>query len=163
MDNQQIEFQSSLLDKLRDEAPENKTEKDYVKRVNLNFLRQSIKVDLENLLNTKVCWQNVDVKRYPELASSSLNYGLPDFVCMNMVSDNGKSELVGTIEKVIKRYESRFKHVKATILDNKDKTDRTMRLKIDVILMVDDYSEKMTFDTEIDSSQTLFKIKEGRS
>ena len=163
MDNDQNALQSSLLDKLRDEAPENKTEKDYAKRINLNFIRQSIRVDLENLLNTKLHWQDIDIKQYPELVSSSVNYGLPDFVCMNMVSDSGRSELVNIIEKVIKRYESRFKHVKATILDNKEKMDRTMRLKIDVILIVDDYSEKMTFDTEIDSAQTLFKVNEGRS
>lgn len=163
MDNEQTALQSSLLDKLMDDAPENKTEKDYAKRVDLNFIRQSIKIDLENLLNTKLYWQNIDIKNHPELVSSSVNYGLPDFVCMNMVSDNGRSDLVSTIEKVIKRYESRFKHVKARILENKEKTDRTLRLKIDVILMVDDYSEKMTFDTEVDSTQTLFKIKEGRS
>ena len=163
MDNDQNALQSSLLDKLIDEAPENKTEKDFARRTNLNFIRQSIRVDLESLLNSKLYWQDIDIKAHPELASSSVNYGLPDFVCMNMVSEGGRSELVRTIEKVIKRYESRFRQVKATILENKEEMDRTMRLKIDVILMVDDYSEKMTFDTEIDSTQTLFKIREGRS
>ncbi|CAL1239732.1 type VI secretion system baseplate subunit TssE [Candidatus Methylocalor cossyra] len=70
-------LQPSLLDRLTDDAPEQRQE-DRDKRVlTLRGLRQSVVRDLSWLLNSTGLEAAVNLEAYPEVAHSVLNYGIP--------------------------------------------------------------------------------------
>ena len=75
----------SVLDRLLDDHPEQRQELPKARHQVLRELKQSVRRDLENLLNTRwrcVSWPpNLD-----ELELSLVNYGIPDFTGVNMGS-----------------------------------------------------------------------------
>jgi type VI secretion system protein ImpF len=74
----QERLQPSLLDRLSDDHPE--LEEDVRSKVLLNLaqLRASVLRDLRWLLNTINLESTHDLSDYPEVASSTLNFGIPN-------------------------------------------------------------------------------------
>ncbi len=69
----------SLLDRLTDDEPEKKTEVKEKRGLSKVKLRQSVLRDLNWLFNNSNLATVEDLDDYPEVASSVLNYGMPDF------------------------------------------------------------------------------------
>lgn len=67
----------TLFDRLRDDAPQRKTETPEEFTVNKQALRDIIQRDLAFLLNSINKADVLDEDLYPEVMNSSLNYGLP--------------------------------------------------------------------------------------
>ena len=78
----------SVLDRLLDFEPEVNREAPRSRNQVLRELKQSVRRDLENLLNTKTrcvpCPPHLE-----ELKQSLLNYGIPDFTSASLVAPNG--------------------------------------------------------------------------
>lgn len=71
-------LQPSLLDRLTDEEPD-RVQESRIKRVlSAERLRESVRRDLSWLLNNTQLGAMVDLSAYPEVANSTLNYGVPD-------------------------------------------------------------------------------------
>ena len=71
-------LQQSLLDRLIDDSPGQPDSGRLRRGFDLKALRQSVRRDLENLLNSRVQWHTWP-DSYTELPQSLLNYGLPHF------------------------------------------------------------------------------------
>ncbi|WP_118136843.1 type VI secretion system baseplate subunit TssE [Oceanicella sp. SM1341] len=69
-------LQPSLLDRLTDEAPDQRSEPASARVIDLSRLREIILRDLEWLLNTSSCESEHDLEAYPHVARSVVNYGL---------------------------------------------------------------------------------------
>jgi len=69
-------FQPALIDRLTDDQPQVRTEGDATRAFSLLRLREAVLRDLSWLLNTSQLGTSVDLKPYPEVASSVLNYGV---------------------------------------------------------------------------------------
>ena len=69
-------LQPSLLDRLTDDAPNEKTEARAHRAIDIGRLREIIKRDLSWLLNTNNMETMIDRKRFPNAAKSVLNYGV---------------------------------------------------------------------------------------
>jgi type VI secretion system protein ImpF len=74
----QERLQPSLLDRLTDDAPESKDESRDKRVLNLTQLRASVMRDLSWLLNAVHLQASQDLSAWPEVASSTVNYGIPD-------------------------------------------------------------------------------------
>lgn len=74
----QERLQPSLLDRLTDDAPESKDENRDKRVLNLAQLRACVMRDLSWLLNTVHLQASQDLSGWPEVASSTVNYGIPD-------------------------------------------------------------------------------------
>ena len=72
----------SLLDRLIDNEPHNQTENDQGRHQLLRQMRDSVRRDLETLLNTRY-HIIAPPEEYTELEKSLLNYGLPDLATVN--------------------------------------------------------------------------------
>lgn len=72
-------LQPSLLDRLTDDTPGNKSESPDRRVLSLAKLRESVRRDLGWLFNTTQLAAAQALDRYPEVETSTLNYGLPDF------------------------------------------------------------------------------------
>lgn len=75
----QENLQPSLLDRLTDDEPDKRQESRHERVLSPAQLRESVRRDLGWLLNTtNLASIQPDIERYPEVARSTLNYGLPD-------------------------------------------------------------------------------------
>ena len=74
----QERLQPSLLDRLTDDAPESKDESRDKRILNLTQLRASVLRDISWLLNTVHLQSTQDLSSWPHVASSTVNFGIPD-------------------------------------------------------------------------------------
>ncbi len=77
-------LQPSLLDRLTDDEPEKQVEARDRRVLSLPRLRESVLRDLGWLLNTCHLAQTEDLEEYPQVQSSVLNYGVPDYAGSTM-------------------------------------------------------------------------------
>lgn len=151
----------SLLDRLLDDEPE-KTKESFKSQTQvLREVKDSVRRDLEHLLNTHVYWQVVP-EHFTELDVSLVNYGLADFSSANMASEDNRKRFCMKIEDTIKKFEPRFKSVDVTLLNNSEPLDRTLRLRIDALLDVDPEPEPIVFDSVMEPINCSLTVKENR-
>jgi type VI secretion system protein ImpF len=71
-------LQPSLLDRLADDEPDKRQESADKRILSLQRLREGVRRDLTWLLNTPNLATVQDLENYPEVAGSTLNFGIPD-------------------------------------------------------------------------------------
>jgi len=152
-------LRASILDRLLDDEPQINIDADTNKYHKLKNLRNSVRRDLENLLNTRhrIIQPAEELK---QLELSLLNYGLPDLATINMFDMDKKQEFIETFESILKDYEPRFKSVKVSLQENTDKLDRTVRFRIDALLYADPYPEVIVFDSVLEPVTRSINVKE---
>ena len=155
------ELRPSILDRLLDDEPHIQVEADKNRHQHLRELRNSVKRDLENLLNTR--YRMVEPpEEFTQLELSLLNYGLPDLATVNIVDTEKKRNFTRHLEKILRDYEPRFKTVKVNHIDNKDNTDRTLRFRIDATLYADPAPEVVVFDSVLDPVSRTVNVEESK-
>ena len=150
----------SILDRLIDNEPHVQIEVDKTKHQQIKELRNSVRRDLESLLNTR--YRVVEPKgKLSEIEKSVLNYGLPDLATVNIVDHDKKNEFTQLLEKILRTYEPRFKTVKVRYQENKEKTDRTLRFRIDATLYADPAPEVIIFDSILEPVSRTVNVEES--
>lgn len=149
----------SILDRLFDDEPKNQTEYDPGHHQLLKQLRNSVRRDLERLLNTRF-YINEPPPEFSELERSLLNYGLPDLATVNIIDIEKRNAFTRRLEQTLKEFEPRFKSVKISYLDNKDNIDRTLRFRIDAVIYADPLPEIVVFDSVLESVTRSVSVKE---
>jgi len=152
----------SILDRLIDEEPERKVEPSKSRAQVLRDMKRSVRRDLENLLNTRWRAQGWP-EDLPELETSLVNYGIPDFTGATMSQPSERARLRSTIERVIQRFEPRFKSVKVTLLENQGEMSRTLRFKIEALMHAEPAPEPVVFDSQLEPSSASFQVNMGVS
>ena len=149
----------SILDRLLDDEPHNQTEQDPGQHQLIKQLRNSVRRDLESLLNTRY-----NVVKPPdnliEVEKSLLNYGLPDLATINITDSKKRDQFTLSLQKTLEEYEPRFKTVKVSYIDNKDETDRTLRFRIDAVIYADPLPQVVVFDSILESVTRTVSVKE---
>lgn len=137
----------SILDRLIDDRPD--LSRDSVDRHNsgLTELRESVRRDLEQLLNTRHRALSAPVG---PLDLSLINYGLPDLQTINFVSAEGRIAFCHLLEQQILQYEPRFKSVRVTMLEREQAHDQTLRFRIEALMYADPAPEEIAFDTALE-------------
>ena len=152
---------SSVLDRLLDDNPHAATELEKSRNQVLRELKQSVRRDLENLLNTRwrcTGWpENLD-----ELEFSLVNYGIPDITGADLGVSRDRGRFCQVVERVIQHFEPRFKRVVVEMLENTDPTDRTLRFRIDALLHAEPAPEPVVFDSALEPSTGSVEVKRGR-
>lgn len=149
----------SILDRLLDDEPHNQTELDPGQHQLIKQLRNSVRRDLEALLNTRYYLMQPpdDLK---EVEKSLLNYGLPDLATVNISDAKKRDAFTANLQKTLVEYEPRFKSVKVSYIDNKDDTDRTLRFRIDAVIYADPLPQVVVFDSILESVTRSVSVKE---
>jgi type VI secretion system protein ImpF len=155
------EFRPSILDRLLDEAPHIQVEADKNRHQQMRELRNSVKRDLQNLLNTRYRML-APPDEFKHLELSLLNYGLPDLATINIADIEKKKSFTRLLEKILRNYEPRFKTVKVTHQDSKDNTDRTLKFRIDATLYADPAPEMVVFDSVLDPVSRTVNVEESK-
>lgn len=157
--NKKKNLRASILDRLLDDEPDINLETNSNHYHKLKNLRQSVRRDLENLMNTRYRIIAAD-KSFQQIKKSLLNYGLPDLATINLLDPEKKQQFIETLEAIIKNYEPRFKTVKVSFIKNTNKLERTVRFRIDATLYADPYPEVIVFDSILEPITRSINIKE---
>lgn len=149
----------SILDRLFDDDPKNQVEAKLEHHQILKQLRNSIRRDLECLLNTRfhIIEPSSDLV---EVQKSIFNYGLPDLATVNIMDVDRRKKFINHLENTLKRYEPRFKSVKVVFIDNEDSIDRTLRFRINTVIYADPLPEVVVYDSMLDSVTRSLNVKE---
>lgn len=97
----------TLFDRLRDDAPNRKNELAEEYTVSPARLREIVQRDLMYLLNSTNLEDDIDFSRYPQVASSVLNYGVPP-VAGNYMHEHKWADIEKAIRRAIVRFEPRL-------------------------------------------------------
>lgn len=100
-------LQPSLLDRLTDKEPGEKTERRDDRVIDLRQLRDIIQRDLVWLLNTSDNSSLIDPERYPHAAKSVLNFGIQE-VAGDFSTAERASNIRRSIAEAIRNYEPRI-------------------------------------------------------
>jgi type VI secretion system protein ImpF len=149
-------MRQSLLDRLIDNEPEQRSESVQQRKISYNQLRAVVERDLENLLNTK-CFLTDMPESYQQLKRSLLVYGLSDYTSKNPGIPAVRSELRQEMERAINLFEPRLRNVTVKV-GPPESGDRRLRFKISALLQVDEEKEPVSFDTYYDSNRSEYKI-----
>lgn len=159
--DKKLEIRPSILDRLIDDDPTSSQDQDKSRVQYLRDLRNSVKRDLENLMNTRFRMQTPP-EQLTQLEKSLLNYGLPDLATVNIADIEKKRQFIKSLEATLITYEPRFKTVKVVHIDNKDMGDRTLRFRIDATLYADPAPEVIIFDSILDPVFRTVKVEESQ-
>jgi type VI secretion system protein ImpF len=123
----------------------------------LRFFKESLKRDLEWLLNTRQP-PLPELADYPLAKASVINYGLPDITALGLASASDHRRLRVAIEACLSNFEPRLTDVRVT-LQGTDTTDRRLRFHIEGNMKLDPAPEEISFDTVLELSSGEYKVK----
>jgi type VI secretion system protein ImpF len=136
---------SPLFDRLVDLEPRVPKEPRPLRALDLRGLRESVRRELERLLNTR---SSLPVDRLAERAELSvltvLEYGIPDLSAYSAGSAEDQGLLAGIIARAVTAFEPRLRGVKVAVVRLED-DQRGLRLRIDAVLTVDEVAEPVSF------------------
>lgn len=152
----------SILDRLIDNEPHVNVEAEKNRHQQLRDLRNSVRRDLENLLNTRYRMLE-PASNFEQIESSLLNYGLPDLATINISDSDNKAEFTRLLERIIREYEPRFKSVRVNFVDNQNEVDRTLRFRVNATLYADPAPEVVVFDSVLEPVSRTVNVEDAQN
>lgn len=130
--------------------------------IGLREIHAAVRHDLECLLNSRVWWPN-GLDDFDEASTSVLSYGIPDLTGFSWTSVNDGKTVAKLIEEAIKNFEPRLvpRSVKVSQVERESVDDFRVRLRIDAILQVEPYTERVSFDTDFDVESGAMHLSGG--
>jgi len=149
----------SIFDRLMDYDPSRSVEAESSRNQVIKELRESVRRDLESLLNTRQRCGDVFAE-WSSLQYTVLNYGIPDATGINIGSEDAREEFAKIIQKIIIKFEPRFKSVIITVSNNSSSIDRTFRFRIDALLRVEPAVKPIVFDSSLEPITRSFSVRD---
>jgi type VI secretion system protein ImpF len=94
-----------------------------------------------------------------ELETSLVNYGIPDFTGSNLRAAEDPDMLFHAIETAIRNFEPRLKFVRVEPVSNSESLDRTLRFRIDAMLIVEPIEEKVWFNSTLEAATGTYLVE----
>lgn len=158
MRENEIRITPSILDRLLDFEPRLSTEAPKSHSRSLHELKQSVRRDLEWLLNTRHLPDEIP-ESLTEINNSLAIYGLPDFTGLSSKNMDDQKNLVRSIETAIRVFEPRFMNVKVLLLKT-DEVERGVKFQIQATLRIEPTPEPVVFDTILQVGSGEFQVHE---
>ncbi len=152
----------SVLDRLLDDDPAVSREPARGRDQVLREIKESVRRDLENLLNTRrriFAWP----PELKELDRSVVGYGLPDLAAGALGAARASEEYCRVLQTLLRLYEPRFKSVEVRPLAGAEPLDRTLRFRIEALLRVDPAPEPVAFDSTLEPGAGGFAVRGVRA
>ena len=130
--SQKERLQLSLLDRLSDDEPRQQTESNEKRSISISRLKELVQRDLAWLLNCAAASTNTDLSRYPEVASSTYNFGILDLSghsSMQFTAKMIERELAKSIKTFEPRIIARTLKIKVSLTE-KEMSGHTLSLEI---------------------------------
>jgi type VI secretion system protein ImpF len=147
----------SLLDRLIDDEPGKRVEARDRLAQSLNELKDSVRRDLEWLLNTRrpPIEPHASAK---ELWKSVYCYGLPDTTGMMISSVDDRGRMARLVAAAVSAFEPRLTNV-VVEMDTTPASDRTVRFRIEALLRTEPAPSRVYFDTKLELISGEYEIQ----
>jgi type VI secretion system protein ImpF len=154
-------LQPSLLDRLTDDEPMLAVEARERRVMSVRSLREGVLRDLAWLLNTTNLTSVSERFRLPHVASSVLNFGLPDMSGASLAGMN-TTDLERAIRQAIWDFEPRLirSSVSVKALPTLDSITR-ITFEIEADMWAQPYPERLYIKTELDLDQAHISLAEA--
>ena len=154
--NQEFRVTPSILDRLLDLDPRAPQDPPRSNAASISELKQSVRRDLEWLLNTRHSPNQVP-EDLEELNRSVAVYGLPDTTGIAADDANEQKRLIKAVENAIRLFEPRFIDLKVTLLPITN-VERELKFRIEANLDVEPAPEPVSFDTVLQAGKGQFVV-----
>ncbi|HXD33115.1 MAG TPA: type VI secretion system baseplate subunit TssE [Pyrinomonadaceae bacterium] len=148
----------SVLDRLIDYEPAISREPASSRSRGLKQLKETVRRDLEWLLNTRETSGENSIDSV-ELSKSLAVYGLPDFTNLGTNDVDDQKKMRWAIQDAIRVFEPRLQDVQVS-LQASQSSDRLLHFRIDARLRVDPAPEPISFDTVLQLVSGEYEVKE---
>ena len=148
----------SVLDRLIDNSPDTSVEPIPVRSVSVRQLKDGLRRDLEWLLNTRRIAVPPD-ESLKEVNRSLHVYGLPDFTSYSLNSPKDQTKLVRFLHATVKLFEPRLANVRIVPLEGASGKTRTLRFRIEGMLIMDPAPEHVSFDTVLELTSGEYEVQ----
>jgi type VI secretion system protein ImpF len=152
----EVRVTPSVLDRLIDYEPRESREAPKSRSTSLHELKQSVRRDLEWLLNTRCHTEAID-DRLEEAMHSVAFYGLPEILGINAKNNIEQQRLTKALETAIRNFEPRFLNLKVS-MEPVSNVDRQLKFRIEASLDVEPAPEPIAFDTVLQMGSGEFII-----
>jgi type VI secretion system protein ImpF len=162
--SQKERLQLSLLDRLTDDEPDKKNESREKRVITVARLKELVQRDLAWLLNSVAAATNIDLADYPEVQTSTINYGIPDLSGVTAASLNSKAierELVKCIKRFEPRIIPRSLNIKVN-LAKKEMSGNTLSFEISADLWAQPLPLQLFLQTDIDIENGIVSNSQWR-
>lgn len=156
-DRQKNTIRESVLDRLIDDEPHREHDDPRTETQLLRRIQDSIRRDVEDLLNTKYRCLNWPPE-FDTLSDSLVNYGLPDFTAAGLNAVNEPDVLLASIRTALQTFEPRLTKVRVDRIRNADYSDRTFRFRIFATLVIESLEQEVRFDSVMESASGQFEV-----
>lgn len=147
-----------LLDRLIDHEPRNSQELPPSRSQSVRILRDSLRRDLEWLLNSRRIAMPPD-ESFTELNKSLYMFGLPDLTSYSVGNPRDRASLLRILQSTIATFEPRLDNVRVIPVEDAELGSRTLRFRIEAWLKMDPAPEVIYFDTVLQLMSGEVKIK----
>jgi type VI secretion system protein ImpF len=148
----------SVFDRLIDLDPRSTREVPLTHAQSVRMLRDSVRRDLEWLLNTRRVAIPPD-EALRELNRSVYMFGLPDFTGFSQSTLADRNRLIRLLQAAVKLYEPRIAKAKIVPVEGADNTTRTVRFRIEGLLLMDPQPEHVSFDTVLQLTSGQYEVQ----
>ncbi|MEW4490519.1 type VI secretion system baseplate subunit TssE [Thalassoglobus sp. JC818] len=156
-DRHRHQIRQSVLDRLMDDEPDRQQDDPVTETQLLRKIEDSVRRDVEDLLNTKYRCQDWP-PQFDSLEDSLINYGLPDFTAAGFNAINEPDVLISSIKTALRLFEPRLKNVRVEKVKNPDYYDRTFRFRILATLVIESLEQDVRFDSIMESASGQFEV-----
>ena len=150
--------QQSLLDRLVDEQPLSPVDPQSTWAQSVNELKDSVRRDLEWLLNTRRVVQPAP-EAFGEVCHSLYHYGLPDISSLSADAPHTELRLMRQVEEAVRLFEPRLSNVRVSPVRTDDKYAGQIRFLIAALLEMEPKPEQVIFDTVMEISSCKFRVR----
>jgi type VI secretion system protein ImpF len=155
----EIRITPSIVDRLLDFEPTNPNEAPKSRSQGMRELKQSVRRDLEWLLNTRHSPEEIS-ETLKEVNKSVAKFGLPDFTGSSSQNDDDRRNLIRNVETALQIFEPRFINLRVS-LEEVNKVERGVKFRIQATLRVEPTPEPVVFDTILQVGNGDFEVKEA--
>ena len=148
----------SVLDRLIDLDPRNSREVPLTRAQSLRLFKEALRRDLEWLLNTRRVAVPPD-ETLKEVNKSAYIFGLPDFTGYHLSAPQDQIRLLRYIQAATKLFEPRLANVRVAPIEAGLISARTMRLRIEGLMLVDPAPEHVSFDTVLELTSGQYEVQ----
>jgi type VI secretion system protein ImpF len=148
----------SVFDRLIDSDPRTRTEAPLTRVESVRQMKNAVRRDLEWVLNTRRVAIPPD-ESLRELNRSLYVYGLPDVTSYSLAANKDQAKLLRWLQSTVKVFEPRLANVRITPFETTEIGSRTLRFRIDGLLVMDPAPEHVSFDTVLELTSGEYHVR----
>jgi type VI secretion system protein ImpF len=154
-------YSPTLFDRLADHASREPGEKQPLRLITAEELKESVAKDLEALLNCRCAYDEDTFQGFPETLQSMCSYGMRDFVGLSLANPGDRNTICRSLEHTIAIHERRLKQVRVSLELESGAVNR-LKFSIHALLIVHPSTEPVFFDALLQPSTLQYSVSKAK-